>query len=825
MKRAARSIMFAICNLMILSFLSFADGSVPKPVIKDMESVVRVLAEYTDGYTTGSGFVIKSDEEETLIATNYHVVDEKPYSISVWVGENETVKASIASYSSQKDMCVLKLAHPISKKALLLGETPKQGDAVYVVGFPGAADYLSDREAHISADATITDGIISAIREGTVAGYGSPIKILQINAAINAGNSGGPVLNSDGEVVGISTYDVDDAQGIFGAIDVSELKGFIEDQALLGSNKAATIPIGLIIIVIAVIAGGILTTMIVMKNRKKTMNKNYQCLSEFMTAHPNGVGINDAVAMMLPVAVHMQKMHNNGRIHMQISPNTIFVGENNIILNEASPRESDRYTSGYAAPEVYRGVQDDVRSDIYSFCAVLYYIAFGKQPINALSRSESDTIELDDASFSELINSGMAVNIDNRIASMEEVINRIALYNGKTNTTDDTRIKFDDSTKKKAKNVKRAIVVVAIVALGVTIISYMGCYFAAKAKAKAGSFLTADKLLFAKPITELYDEELVEYVNAGVLMETRKYDEAKSAFEMNPEYLNSEEMILEVDYRNAIQCADANEFDKAIEIMGSLEKSSYKDAAEKKLEFKYRKGVYLLLEKQKYMDADSIFNYLVRMKYDGAEEMQKETQYLWAKALIEEDNYVDAYTKLDDIKGYSDAKEVQQSLVETIYAQGQSLYHSGKYDEARENFRCTYDSDYADSEDYLTLIYAHGYGYPKFSGKTAQALEEIFYFEDASELLLSNYQIAQDFLTGRWKGDGYYLKMRDDGHISYNLPWFDYGDYYTIVDGTVLLYPENDPWNKKALFDITAITPDCIEVYCHKNGTSYVLYR
>lgn len=98
MKRAARSIMFVICNLVLLSFLSFADGSVPKPVIKDMESVVRVLAEYTDGYTTGSGFVIKSDEEETLIATNYHVVDEKPYSISVWVGENETVKASIASY-------------------------------------------------------------------------------------------------------------------------------------------------------------------------------------------------------------------------------------------------------------------------------------------------------------------------------------------------------------------------------------------------------------------------------------------------------------------------------------------------------------------------------------------------------------------------------------------------------------------------------------------------------------------------------------------------------------------------------------------------------
>ena len=225
------------------------------------------------------------------------------------------------------------------------------------------------------------------------------------------------------------------------------------------------------------------------------------------------------------------------------------------------------------------------------------------------------------------------------------------------------------------------------------------------------------------------------------------------------------------------------------------------------------------------MAADSIFDYLVRKKYDGAEEMQKETQYLWAKALIEEDNYVDAYTKLNGIKGYSDAKEVQQSLVETIYAQGQSLYHSGKYDEARKNFWCTYDSNYADSEDYLTLIYAHGYGYPMFSGKTAQALEEMFYFEDASELLLSNNRIAQDFLIGRWKGDGYYLKMSDDGYMSYNLPWFNYGDYYEIVDGTVLLYPENDPGNTKALFDITAITPDSIEVYCHKNGTSYVLYR
>ena len=199
-----------------------AASSVPKPVIDSTKSVVRVLAEYPDGYATGSGFIIKSNSSETLIVTNYHVVEDKPYSISVWISDDETISASILAYTDQKDMCILKLAYPVSLKPLAFAQNgAKQGEAVYAVGFPGAADYLSDKEAHTSADATITDGIVSAVREATVSSYGTPTKILQINAAINSGNSGGPLFNTNGEVVGINTYGINDSQGIFGAIDVS----------------------------------------------------------------------------------------------------------------------------------------------------------------------------------------------------------------------------------------------------------------------------------------------------------------------------------------------------------------------------------------------------------------------------------------------------------------------------------------------------------------------------------------------------------------------------------------------------------------------------
>lgn len=461
MKRIC-SILLCILWIASMTISVYALSAVPEPVMKATESVVRVLAEYADGYATGSGFVIKSNKEETLIVTNYHVVEGKPYSISVWLSEDETVSATILAYTNQKDMCILKLTYPVSLKSLTFAENgAKQGEAVYAVGFPGAADYLSDKEANTSADATITDGIVSAVREATVSGYGTPTKILQINAAINSGNSGGPLFNANGEVVGINTYGINDSQGIFGAIDASELKSFMADNAISAPKATGEFP-WMIVVIIAAIAMGIAAISIVITRKKKmkvpskTEVKNIP-LREYMAAHPDGIGIQDAVAMLLPIALRLRDLHNNGGVHLQVSPNSICVGANGAVLADATMIEAERYSSGYAAPEIYKGTSAGNLSDVYSFCAVLYHVASGKQPTNALSRTEADEIAHEDAAFAEIIRSGLALEPANRIESMQDVIIKLSPYNVHpfVNTTVVEQNQFSESVPQKVKPARK----------------------------------------------------------------------------------------------------------------------------------------------------------------------------------------------------------------------------------------------------------------------------------------------------------------------------------------------------------------------------------
>ena len=828
MKRI-HSVILCILLFVSMTISVYAVSSVPESVLKATESVVRVLAEYADGYATGSGFVIKSDKEETLIATNYHVVEGEPYSISVWLSEEETVSATILAYTNQKDMCILKLAYPVSLKPLTFSDSgAKQGEAVYAVGFPGAADYLSDKEAHTSADATITDGIVSAVREVTVSSYGTPTKILQINAAINSGNSGGPLFNINGEVVGINTYGINDSQGIFGAIDVSELKSFMADNAIAVPKATNEFPWAIVVIFAAVLMGIAAISVVIVRKKKmkaptKTEVKNIS-LREYMVAYPNGIGIHDAVAMLLPVALCLRDLHNNGAAHLQVSPNSISVGANGAVLADATTAESDRYSSGYAAPEIYRGSSAGDLSDVYSFCAVLYYVASGKQPMNSLSRIDADKVIHDDTAFAEIIQSGMALDSANRIASMQDVIIKLSPYYVRPfeNTTVVEQNQSPKPITQKAKPAQKRIVLVVTVLVVVALLgSYVGCYFAARINAQNGEFATADSLLFAVPITKIHDAKLVAYIEAGQLMVARNYDGAKVGFESVSGYMNADELVKEADYRYAAQYADANNFEDAEAIYLGL--GDYKDSAVMALEVKYREGTYVLLEKKDYLKAFTIFYQLSQKKYEKADEMMDETQYLWALAMIEDEEYVDAFKKLTSIKNYSDVKEVLKALEKVIYAEGQNLYYSEKFSEAKKRFDCI--SSYSDSKKYLTLIEAHSASLWSVSDSMLNSLINIFYFEDASELLLSTQAMGKKFLLGTWRGDGYYFTMEEDGHINYNLPWFNYGDYYRIKDGIMLLYPENNYNSTKALFAFEAVTPDCIEVFCYQNNRTYTLYR
>ena len=111
-------------------------------------------------------------------------------------------------------------------------------------------------------------------------------------------------------------------------------------------------------------------------------------------------------------------------------------------------------------------------------------------------------------------------------------------------------------------------------------------------------------------------------------------------------------------------------------------------------------------------------------------------------------------------------------------------------------------------------------------------------FEDTREVLVCGQTVAELFLNGIWKGDGKYFRMKDNGDISYNIPWFDFGDYYYIKDGNLIFYKEmsiteiasaytngNSNDYEKKLFRFTVVNEDCITVHAYKNNKNYTLYR
>jgi putative serine protease PepD len=141
----------------------------------------------------GSGFVI---DKAGYIVTNYHVVGNAQ-SVQVSFSNNETMKAKIVGKDPFTDTALLKVsASSRALRPLELGnsDTVHVGDQVAAIGNP------------FGYDRSITLGIVSALQRSLTAPNGSPIDhVIQTDAALNHGNSGGPLLNAQGQVIGVSS--------------------------------------------------------------------------------------------------------------------------------------------------------------------------------------------------------------------------------------------------------------------------------------------------------------------------------------------------------------------------------------------------------------------------------------------------------------------------------------------------------------------------------------------------------------------------------------------------------------------------------------------
>ncbi len=80
-------------------------------------------------------------------------------------------------------------------------------------------------------------------------------------------------------------------------------------------------------------------------------------------------------------------------------------------------------------------------------------------------------------------------------------------------------------------------------------------------------------------------------------------------------------------------------------------------------------------------------------------------------------------------------------------------------------------------------------------------------------------------LQGYWSNNGYYFQMNESGQINYNVPWFEYGDYYGLYNHIIYLFPDGQEDNSRNLFEINFINDNTITIYSYQNGLTYTLYK
>lgn len=257
-KVVKRVISLALVTVSIGSLLSLGVTSSAQddPVQKLRNSVVRVFCYNKKDANTyydisfGSGFAIGNSSPVDTFVTNSHVINHEDGSgayayVNVYLGRDQIIRAKVIMDLPKTDLAVIKLDQPIARDPVSIRKSDDSnvGSDIYTLGYPGSADhnisnsYIQSLDSD-PTDITTTKGIISKLSEFPDL---DNLQVYQTDASINSGNSGGPMVDAQGNVIGIVEQKRKDADGIGYAIRSQELIKAL-DNVLIKYNSADTAP-------------------------------------------------------------------------------------------------------------------------------------------------------------------------------------------------------------------------------------------------------------------------------------------------------------------------------------------------------------------------------------------------------------------------------------------------------------------------------------------------------------------------------------------------------------------------------------------------------
>ena len=428
LKKRGRRRLWAVLGTMLLAaalgVCALAASDVPKAVLNARESVVRIMTEGA----MGSGFALS--ENSVYVVTNHHVI-EGAETIEVIVDDTRWTTARVYVDLPGKDICILKTDKPLRGMPglPLRSDAVETGLAVYALGYPGAADDFSQEFATGVDSITVTDGIVSAVRQSRAEGLQTTWAI-QTNAPISPGNSGGPLVDAGGRLVGFNTFIMLKGQNVNGSIHVRELLTVLQ-QNDIPYRKAAPGFAGVLLVVLAVAAAlGVCAALLLRLRRRgaasgKPMREKAVPLPVFLA----GGGRMDRLRATRAVRELAQRLASMPEVSRALHPENILVRSGTLELKRAhgaGKRPGASVCAGYSAPECYNG-SAGMAAAVYFLGAVLYALTEGRAPQDVIARAGGAELVFEEQTpLVPLLNRAMALNEAYRIAAPAQLAQELA---------------------------------------------------------------------------------------------------------------------------------------------------------------------------------------------------------------------------------------------------------------------------------------------------------------------------------------------------------------------------------------------------------------